>query len=142
MHPKTIELKVESKLDHVQLLSKAVRAICNTIIEDEIVLYNLELCLVEAAMNVIEHAHHLNPDQDLEIIVILNEKAISFHVFDNGAEWHLPPLQKSLDLHLKTGETMPDSGIGLFLIRHMMDEVYLGKKEAKNMLVMKKKLNT
>lgn len=73
MFSKSIKLIIESKTNHVIPLARAVRAICGTDVQDEILLHNLELRLFEAVMNVIKHVYHLKPGNFVEIIVKLEE---------------------------------------------------------------------
>lgn len=135
----TIKLIVESKVDHVPILAKAVRAICNTVVEDEILLYNLELCIFEAVMNVIKHVYHLKAGNFIEIIVKISEIEIVFQVIDSGDKTFTPLSKAELNFDI---ESLPESGFGLYIIYNIMDEVFLSTHENKNILLMKKHVGT
>ncbi len=141
MHTRSIKLIIESNIDHIPLLSKAVRSVCSTVIQDEVLLYNLELCLVEAVTNVIEHAYHQKLGNLVEVIVTFDENDIVFHVIDLGDKGVIPIPKKELDYNPKDVSSLPESGMGLFLIHRIMDEVHLSKKGKKNVLLMKKYVN-
>lgn len=138
---KDIKLIIESKKILVPILSKAVRSVCHTVVQDETLLYSLELCIFEAVMNVIEHSYHHQPNHGIEIDVMLEENTIIFQVMDLGEEviYSLP--SHDLEFDKNNINTYPESGMGLFLIHRIMDEVTKHKIDGKNKLVMKKHLN-
>lgn len=135
---KSIRLIIESKISHISLLAKAVQAVCSEEVKDEITLYNIQLCLVEAVTNVIKHAYHLKPGNFVEVIVGLDEQQVMIQIIDNG-EKATPPPVKELDKHQDLSN-LAESGRGLFLIDQIMDEVIWSDSEGKNILTLKKSL--
>lgn len=140
MHKRTIKLIIESKIDDIDLSSKAVRVICNTVVSEEVLLYNLELCFVEAITNVIKHAYHRKPGNLIEIILTLDEEEVMFQIVDSGDKPNLS-IPKELNHDLNDLASLPESGMGLFLIHQIMDEISFTEREGKNVLTMIKKLN-
>lgn len=138
MYERFIKLIIESKIDSIALLSKAIRAICSTVMNDEVMLYNLELCLVEAISNVINHAYHRKPGNLVEVAVTVDDQHVTFQIIDSGNKISPPPPKKELDFNANDMTTWPESGMGLFLIYQIMDEVNFGEHEGKNVLTMKK----
>lgn len=141
MFDSSVKLIIDSKLDQVPPLGKAVRGICSCKINDEVLLYELELCLVEAVTNVINHAYHRTPGKTVEVDVTLGDREISFQVIDKGDKASRPVPKEELKFDPVDISTLPESGMGLFLINKIMDEIsYLDDPE-KNVLLMKKHLN-
>ena len=138
-HKRSIKLIIQSKIDDISLLSCAAKALCNTVVADTVLLYNMELCLVEAVANVINHAYMLNPDHFIEILVTLHKKEIIFQIADTGASATLPSLPPPLNPD--EALSLPESGRGLFLIRHIMDDVSYVQDNGKNIFTMKKTLS-
>lgn len=141
MNAKSIQLIIESRMDLVPLVSKAVRAICKTVVKDDTLLYSLELCIFEAVMNVIEHSYHRDPQYCIEVIVMLEEEDIIFHVIDSGDKIFFAIPEQELNFDEHKVETYPESGMGLFLIHRIMDEVKRHELDGKNRLVMRKRIN-
>ncbi len=139
-HDRSIKLIIQSKIDDISLLSGAAKAVCSTVVTDEVILYNIELCLVEAVANVINHAYHRNPNHTIEITISLNDKNVTLQVTDSGASATLPFPQK-ITSNPEEILNMPESGRGLFLINHIMDEVSYTQNNGKNHFTMKKLLN-
>lgn len=138
-HNRLIKLIIQSKIDDISLLSCSIKAICNTVVSEPVLLYNIELCLVEAVANVINHAYHRNPDHFIEVQVILNEKEVQFQIIDTGIPATLPSPEKKPSISEEI-MNMPESGRGLFLIHHIMDDVSYVQDNGKNIFTMKKSL--
>jgi serine/threonine-protein kinase RsbW len=135
MNKKEIKLSIESKMELIPIISKAVRSVCHTVIEDDTQLYHLELCVFEAIVNVIKHSLHEEKGHLIEVIVILNEDSITFKVMDDGKDRFVKKKQFTFDP--EDIEHLPTSGMGVHIIYEIMDEVSFSSKGKKNILVMK-----
>ena len=97
--------------------------------------YNIQLATDEAASNIIEHAYEHIPDGVLELTCGIQNDAIKISLTDHGepfdpSEIPLPDLKADLS-DRKIG------GLGIFLMRKLMDEVhYESKPDKSNTLTM------
>src|SRR4051812_10720800 len=114
IYERTIRLIIASKIDDIALLSKAARGVCSTVIKDDIVLYHMELALVEAVTNVINHAYRRNPNHHVEVTITLNYDRVVFQIIDSGKKTSLPPPKSELAYDRDDLTTWPESGMGLF----------------------------
>jgi len=100
--------------------------------------YNIQLATDEAASNIIEHAYENQPDGVLELSCAMNGDTITIILIDRGesfdpSEIPLPDLKADLS-DRKIG------GLGIFLMRKLMDEVhYEPKADKSNVLTMIKR---
>lgn len=100
--------------------------------------YNIQLATDEAASNVIEHAYESRPDGVLELSCGMKDDTITIILVDRGesfdpSEIPLPDLKADLS-DRKIG------GLGIFLMRKLMDEVhYEPKPDKSNVLTMTKR---
>lgn len=100
--------------------------------------YNIQLAADEAASNIIEHAYEGVSDGLLEISCGMNSNTITIILVDHGesfdpSEVPLPDLKADLS-ERKIG------GLGIFLMRKLMDEVHYEAKSNKiNVLTMIKR---
>lgn len=140
MFERRVKLIIESKVNQITPLAKAVRAICSCLIQDELLLYHLELCTVEAVTNVINHSYHRKPGHFVEVIVSLDENQVKIQVIDTGEKGAKIHVKKELDYDPADISTLPESGMGLFLIHKIMDEVIFSDDQEKNIIVMRKQL--
>jgi serine/threonine-protein kinase RsbW len=135
---RSIKLIIESRIDDTALLAQAVRAVCYTVVQEETLLYKLVLCLVEAVTNVIKHAYHKEQGHFIEVRVTVSDEDVVFEISDDGDKAELPPPKKDLGIDPNDITSLPESGMGLFLIYQIMDEVLLSEKDKKNILLMRK----
>lgn len=138
MHRIFIKLIIESKLEFVVPLSEAIRVICSTVVDDEILLYDIKLCLDEATTNVIKHAYHCKPENTVEVSVTIDEGCLVFQIVDSGDRVPMFTPKKELDYNVNDIDSLPESGMGLFLMHRIMDEVSFSHRDKKNILTMKK----
>ena len=100
--------------------------------------YNIQLATDEAASNIIEHAYENISDGVLELSCGMGEDRITIVLIDHGesfdpSEIPLPDLKADLS-NRKIG------GLGIFLMRKLMDEVhYEVKRNSGNVLTMTKR---
>jgi serine/threonine-protein kinase RsbW len=101
-------------------------------------IYNIQLATDEAASNIIEHAYEKIKDGTLELSCGMQGDVIKIILIDHGesfdpSEIPLPDLKADLS-DRKIG------GLGIFLMRKLMDEVhYEPKPDKSNVLTMTKR---
>src|ERR1041384_4209763 len=100
--------------------------------------YNIQLATDEAASNIIEHAYEKTSNGVLELSCGMNGDVITIILIDHGESFDpsqipLPDLKADLS-NRKIG------GLGIFLMRKLMDEVrYEPKSDKSNVLTMTKR---
>lgn len=100
--------------------------------------YNIQLATDEAASNVIEHAYENRPDGILELSCDVKGNAITITLTDHGESFD-PSDVPAPDLKADLSDRKI-GGLGLFLMRKLMDEVYYEPKPNKsNVLTMVKR---
>ena len=86
---------------------------------------SITMAVDEACSNAIEHAHHFDRNKKIHMAVLINEEFFSITITDSGVNTfseHL--IQPDDDQIKKSGR-----GMGLILMRRMMDEVNIRKTE-------------
>ena len=73
-------------------------------------------------MNAMEHGNHYQPDLPVELMVLASDDAIAVHIRDQGGGRPLPQTVEP-DLEAKLAERQTARGWGLFLIKHLVDEM-------------------
>ncbi|MDI6732514.1 MAG: ATP-binding protein [Planctomycetota bacterium] len=93
----------------------------------------------EALSNVIEHAYEFNKNGCIDINIFLGDKKFRITILHGGKEFD--PLRwnkiKDISLHIKEGKKR---GLGIFLMRLVMDEVKYSFKNGINQLTLIKYL--
>lgn len=139
----TIKLQVDSDLDMVRLVARAVRTLCSELLDEESV-DAVEISLVEAMNNVIEHGYEGRRGHGVEVQLELQRDHVAIEIVD-----HAPPMRsgvmegtsgKALTFDETDIANLPEGGMGLALIRMNMDEVEYCEGAGENRLRMVKKV--
>lgn len=102
------------------------------------VVFNLNLVLEEAVVNIINYAYPKEEHQSIYLSATLHEGSIILVLTDTGVEFD-PTMAPEADITL-SAEERPIGGLGIFLIRQIMNEVRYDRIDGKNVLTMEKKL--
>jgi anti-sigma regulatory factor (Ser/Thr protein kinase) len=102
------------------------------------IIFNLNLVLEEAVVNIINYAYPKEEHQSIFLSAKLQDGSIVFVLTDTGKEFD-PTMAPEADITL-SAEDRPIGGLGIFLIRQIMNQVKYERIEGKNVLTLEKKL--
>ena len=102
-------------------------------------IFNLNLALEEAVTNVILYAYPKEEQKDIFISANMSDNILIFVLTDSGKEFD-PTKVPDADITLPA-EEREIGGLGIFLIRQIMDTVEYQRVDGKNVLSMSKQLN-
>lgn len=100
--------------------------------------FNLNLVLEEAVSNVILYAYPKEEHQTISLIAQKKENQLIFVLTDSGKEFD-PTQAPDADITL-SAEERPIGGLGIFLIRQIMNTVEYQRIDGKNVLTLGKEL--
>jgi serine phosphatase RsbU (regulator of sigma subunit)/anti-sigma regulatory factor (Ser/Thr protein kinase) len=105
---------------------------------DKSLAMSLNLALEEAVTNVIMYAYPQGSDGLVDIEAVIRKDSIDFMVIDSGKPFDPTAVpDANVDSAL---EDRPIGGLGIFLVRNIMDSVKYERKEGKNLLSMTKRI--
>lgn len=125
-------------ISEINKLSEFVEEIGNELSLAPDVVFNLNLVLEEAVVNIINYAYPKEDHQSIYLSATLHEGSIILVLTDTGVEFD-PTMAPEADITL-SAEERPIGGLGIFLIRQIMNEVRYDRIDGKNVLTMEKKL--
>jgi len=139
MNSRWIGMTIDSDLTAVATLALAVRGVLHEFDAEGCI--ELELCLVEAVNNAIEHAYGGRSGHRVRIYVAVELGEVLMAVIDNGRT--MPPglLDGSADFPCPSGSTseeLAERGMGLRLLKLVMDSVSYTSSAGVNRLVMRR----
>ena len=102
-------------------------------------IFNLNLVLEEAVSNVILYAYPQDQTQEIYLSVKKEGNMLLFNLTDTGKEFD-PTLMPEADVTL-SAEERQIGGLGIYLIRQIMNTVEYHRIEGKNVLILSKQLN-
>ena len=102
-------------------------------------IFNLNLVLEEAVSNVILYAYGKEEQKDISLVAYLSDNNLVFVLTDSGMEFD-PTKVPDADVTL-SAEEREIGGLGIYLIRQIMNTVEYQRIDGKNVLTMRKELN-
>lgn len=140
-----LKLTLATDLQNLSMVSDHLNRFSDELLAEPEVKYSLDLAVCEALTNVIKHGVDGDPDQQVEIELRALPGRIEVRLWDHGK-----PIPQSLWTTKSQGrwdtvdanhpDTWPEGGMGLMLIRSVMDEVDYQRLEGQNCLVLVKYL--
>jgi anti-sigma regulatory factor (Ser/Thr protein kinase) len=104
----------------------------------ESVVFAMNLALDEIVTNVIMHGYSEGGEHEIRVAIALDEDVLEATVRDDAPVFN-PLLVPSIDLEA-VGEDRPIGGLGVHLVRSVMDSVQYRRDGLENVVVMKKAL--
>ena len=101
--------------------------------------FNLNLVLEEAVSNVILYAYGKEVQKEIALLANMSNNNLIFVLTDSGKEFD-PTKVPDADVTL-SAEEREIGGLGIFLIRQIMDMVEYQRIDGKNVLTMRKQLD-
>lgn len=132
------EIRIMNNLAEVSALAEFVEELCRELsLSDELTM-NINLALEEAVANIIMYAYPSQEEHDILLRATVSPNQLIFLLSDNGQSFD-PTQVEDVDITLSI-EERPLGGLGIFLIRSIMNEVSYQRLAGENRLIMKKDL--
>jgi serine/threonine-protein kinase RsbW len=122
-----------------------VRSFCERSDLEESALAEIELCVVEALNNAIEHALGFRDDGELVVLAMVTAVDLIIEITDCGLP--IPDAVLKSDPESKLAfdaddiESLPERGFGLAIMRQVMDEVSYRRHDRRNTLLLVRHLS-
>ena len=129
-------LTLPNDISTIPQLSEFIEGIGEELCLDMSVLMSLNLALEEAVVNVMDYAYPPDVQGDVTIEAIANENQLEFIISDSGIPFD-PTKKEAVDTTL-SAEERPIGGLGIHLVREIMDSVKYEYKDHKNILSLSK----
>ena len=133
------QIILENRIDELVRLSAFIDALGEEWSIAPEVVFNLQLALEECATNVIMYAYPPEEKQTLLVTAELVEHDLLLTIEDGGLPFD-PTQVAEADTTL-SAEERPIGGLGIFLVRQLMDTVAYQRIEGKNRLTLMKRIN-
>lgn len=116
-----VQFSVKAAMENVPAATQRIAKVAREVGFDEPALYQIELAVDEACANVVEHAYPQGEQGDLEISCYLEGRCFVIRVRDWGAGFD-PVTVEEPNVNAPL-EERGLGGLGLFLVRRVMDRV-------------------
>ncbi len=138
---RTLTLAIESRPECIELLSGALGGLCQLL---ALPAAPIEIALVEAVNNAVEHAYRGEPGHSVVVELRLSPSCLGLSVRDRGEPmdpWRLAGSAEIAEPDRADPATWRPRGRGLAIIKSCMDSVEYQIQDGANILVMSRKLD-
>ena len=134
------QLIIKNNISQISLLQEFVECTGQELSLSPALVMNLNLVLEEAVSNIILYAYPSGVSQDIVIEVQKTNNSLIFVITDTGIEFDITKA-KEANITL-SAEERPIGGLGIFLIKKIMDKVAYSRIDNTNILTLEKNLET
>ena len=132
-------LTLPNDINTIPQLSEFIDMNCEELGVDMVDTMNINLALEEAVVNVMSYAYPEGTEGTVDIELTTDRKDMVFTITDSGTPFD-PTQKEEVDTTL-SAEERPIGGLGIHLVRKLMDSISYQYIDNKNVLTLKKKLN-
>ncbi|MCX7798516.1 MAG: ATP-binding protein [Melioribacter sp.] len=132
-----IVINITSDYDEVVKVNEAVKEFLLKEKVEELIQNAFDICLTEALNNVIKHAYKEVKGKFIQVIILKEKNYIEATIIDEGEPRKNLEI-KNLDFNPENIDSLPESGMGLFIIKQLMDELDYFSINGKNYFILKK----
>jgi anti-sigma regulatory factor (Ser/Thr protein kinase) len=132
-------LTLPNKIEAIHQLSEFIDGFCEEIGIGMDVCSSLNLAVEEVVVNVISYAYPMGTTGYVDIEIEADKEILTVVISDTGVPFD-PTKKADADITL-SAEERPIGGLGIHLVRKIMDEVSYDYADHKNILTLRMKLN-
>lgn len=131
-------LTLQNDVQQIPQLAQFVEEVCETIGLDAPTTMQMNLAMEEAVVNVMRYAYPSGTVGDISIEARASDVRLKFVISDSGVPFD-PTTRPQVDTTL-TAEQRPIGGLGIHLVRNIMDSINYERIGDRNVLTLRKKI--
>ncbi len=130
-------LTLNNKVSEISKLNAFVQSATAALNMEKGLANRIKLAVEEAVTNIIDYAYPNGTEGSIDITIEADENRIRFIITDSGAEFDPTGVSKA-DTTLSVDDR-PIGGLGVFLVRNLMDSINYERTDGKNVLRLEKR---
>ncbi len=132
------EIKLKNQVGELEHVAVFIEEICEELGLGMELQMNLNLVLEEMVSNIIFYAYPEGTDAEIELMAEYDGKELTFVLSDQGREFD-PTLKEDADVDVNPIDR-EIGGMGIWIVKNIMNQVTYQRLEGKNLLTMKKEI--
>ena len=133
------ELKLKNQVGELERVNTFVAEICEELHLDAELQMNLNLVMEEMVSNVIFYAYPQGATADIELLAESDGKELTFVLSDQGVAFD-PTQKEDADVDVNPADREL-GGMGIYIVKNIMNQVTYQRLKGKNLLTMKKNIS-
>lgn len=130
------EIRIKNQIGELEKIARFIEEICEELGLDMELQMNLNLVIEEMITNVIFYAYPKDVEEEIELLVKSDGKKLTIVLSDKGMEFD-PTTRENPDPDVNPAER-DLGGMGIFIVKNIMNEVTYQRLDGKNLLTMTK----
>jgi serine/threonine-protein kinase RsbW len=132
------EIRIKNRVEELERVNAFIEEIGEELELSMEMQLNLNLVMEEMVSNIIFYAYPEGTEAEIELKAESDGKELTFVLTDQGREFD-PTLTDDVDMDTNPAER-DLGGMGIFIVRNIMNNVTYQRLEGKNLLTMKKSI--
>jgi sigma-B regulation protein RsbU (phosphoserine phosphatase) len=132
-------ITLDNDIEQVPTLADFVDQVCEEVGIDLAVAIQMNLAMEEAVVNVMSYGYPEGTEGHVTIEATDADHVLTFTITDSGKPFD-PTAKAEVDTTL-SAEERPIGGLGIHLVRQLMDSVNYERSDGKNILTLRKKID-
>jgi serine/threonine-protein kinase RsbW len=133
------EITIKNEVNELENVARFIEEICEELGLGMELQMNLNLVMEEMVSNVIFYAYPEGTQASIDLTAESDGKELTFVLSDQGREFD-PTVMDDADIDTNPAEREL-GGMGIFIVKNIMNQVTYQRLEGKNLLTMKKEIN-
>ena len=133
-------ITLSNDIEEVPQLAAFVDEVCEAVGFDMSTTMSINLAIEEAVVNVMNYAYPPNVKGEVIVLAESNDTRVKFLIIDSGKPFD-PTAKGEVDTTL-SAEERQIGGLGIHLVRQMMDSINYERVDGQNVLTLRKKLTS
>ena len=133
------EITIKNEVNELENVARFIEEICEELGLGMELQMNLNLVMEEMVSNVIFYAYPEGTQASIDLTAESDGKELTFVLSDQGREFD-PTVMDDADINTNPAEREL-GGMGIFIVKNIMNQVTYQRLEGKNLLTMKKEIN-
>ncbi|MBR4920528.1 MAG: ATP-binding protein [Prevotella sp.] len=132
------EIQIKNQVDELARVNQFIEEIGEELCLDMELQMNLNLVMEEMVSNIIFYAYPKEKEATIELLAECDGKELTFVLSDRGKEFD-PTMKEDADPNINPMDR-EIGGMGIYIVKNIMNEVTYQRLEGKNLLTMKKEI--
>jgi sigma-B regulation protein RsbU (phosphoserine phosphatase) len=129
---------IKNDIREVSKFSTFIKSVMEKLNLEKAMAYKLRLAVEEAVVNVIDYAYPIGQEGDIEIRIMSDGRTLKIIIIDSGVAFD-PTAKEKADTSLSV-EDRQIGGLGILLVRELLDAINYERENGKNILTLIKNI--